>query len=57
MEQQLLNSSNMHNVTSEPVDYAELKAERNELREAVKNFETELMQVKHMCAMLFINVV
>ena len=28
------------------MDYAELNAERDELREAVKNFETELMQVK-----------
>ena len=54
LEQQLLNSSNMHNVTSEPVDYAELKAERNELREVIKNFETELMQVKHMYTRLFI---
>ena len=39
------NSSKVQGVVSEPQDYAELKAERNELREAVKNFETELMQV------------
>ena len=45
MEQYFHNSSNKNIVTSEPLDYAELKAERNELREAVKTFETELMQV------------
>lgn len=48
LEQHLHDSSNKYNVTSEPLDYAELKTERNELREAVKNFETELMQVYKM---------
>lgn len=38
-------SGKKQSVITEPLDFAELKAERNELREAVKNFETELMQV------------
>ena len=46
MQQHVHDSSKMLPVASEPLDYAELKAEKNELREAVKNFETELMQVE-----------
>lgn len=46
LEQHLHDSSKKLSVTSEPIDYAKLKAERNELREAVKNFETELMQIQ-----------
>ncbi|XP_065884838.1 centrosomal protein of 135 kDa-like [Dysidea avara] len=46
LEQHMHNSSKVQGVVSEPQDYAELKAERNELREAVKNFETELMQIQ-----------
>jgi len=46
-------SSKIQSVVSEPQDYAELKAERNELREAVKNFETELMQV---CGNVLLNI-
>lgn len=45
MELHIHDSSKTQSVISEPQDYAELKTERNELREAVKNFETELMQV------------
>ena len=47
MEQHLHDSSKKVGVTSEPAGYTELKAERNELREAVKSFETELMQVEN----------